>query len=823
MVRRSSLIIGFGSIFVLLVAIYAASPVVIAGFLGYRLAAYGFREVNVSCGYPRRDKLRVDALKLGRRVGDGSYALQATGVIVRYRLSELIAGRFAGIRIPQVVIDRKPAQDLAASEPVTMPLAALLSGEWLAQLPTEDLVLDELNLRWQEPTGEVYELRAGGRIKAHRLFLNGRLRPRGNDALSLEFSAEASDAGELELAVHTPAQPIAHVTNRLHVTAEGDLTVAGAMLVQLEGIAPLLGKWFGPGDFVSGMQGKLQSSWQGIAPADAGLAKMELNSEHRLELKAARLGEAIDTVDVRLQASARLQQGVIDWRLEDKSQLIGRVNLAPPNSAERGELPMTIDLPRGISGRIEPSTETLTLRLERGGCIRVNPWRWGELLVPESRIDLADAATLSYRSASGQWSWGPVSIALESSPWRWRDNELANQGAMLKIDDFGGTGENWHGEGGMQIKAIKPAIGKRLLPQGELSARFRLGPKQLGGEGTLATSNGKLVLRVQGLHVPMSGSGSLQFDLNPVEFGTPGQRLSELLEPWPYPIDLTSGRLSATGRAVWRSKATSAPPMEDEITLKLEDIAGQYRKIGFSGLSAKLALADHGALRTTETARLQIGSLDIGMPVTQLSATAEIAPHPKTHLPVIRTDGLSADLLGGKAHTKPFEWDFSAARNHIAIELERLALSEIIAIVKPAGLEGDGHLDGRLPIEITSGGSVLRGGELHARPPGGSIRYRPAGNIQSLARDNPRGFVLQALSNLRYRSLTVKADSTPAGDLSLRVELRGSNPDWQSGRPVHLNVNLQENIPMLLRSLRFADELSESVGKRAQERLQNDH
>jgi hypothetical protein len=76
--------------------------------------------------------------------------------------------------------------------------------------------------------------------------------------------------------------------------------------------------------------------------------------------------------------------------------------------------------------------------------------------------------------------------------------------------------------------------------------------------------------------------------------------------------------------------------------------------------------------------------------------------------------------------------------------------------------------------------------------------------------------VLPVLSNLRYEALNVSADSTPAGDLTLRVELRGNNPGWQSGRPVHLNVTLQENLPMLLRSLRFADELSEKMGDRAQ-------
>ena len=79
-------------------------------------------------------------------------------------------------------------------------------------------------------------------------------------------------------------------------------------------------------------------------------------------------------------------------------------------------------------------------------------------------------------------------------------------------------------------------------------------------------------------------------------------------------------------------------------------------------------------------------------------------------------------------------------------------------------------------------------------------------------------FVLDALSNFHYHTLQVSADSTPKGDVTLHVMLQGANPDWQSGRPVHLNLNVQENIPTLLRSLRLADELGEALGKKLQQR-----
>ena len=81
-----------------------------------------------------------------------------------------------------------------------------------------------------------------------------------------------------------------------------------------------------------------------------------------------------------------------------------------------------------------------------------------------------------------------------------------------------------------------------------------------------------------------------------------------------------------------------------------------------------------------------------------------------------------------------------------------------------------------------------------------------------MANNNPSmNILLQALGNLNYEVLKVNADSTLDGDLTLKVALKGRNPDWQSGRPIHLNLRLEENIPKLLRSLHLADDINTRV------------
>jgi hypothetical protein len=71
--------------------------------------------------------------------------------------------------------------------------------------------------------------------------------------------------------------------------------------------------------------------------------------------------------------------------------------------------------------------------------------------------------------------------------------------------------------------------------------------------------------------------------------------------------------------------------------------------------------------------------------------------------------------------------------------------------------------------------------------------------------------VLQALSNFHYTVLQVSAQYAENGTLRLQARLEGKNPDQKISLPIHFNLTVQENIPMLLKSLRLVNQLEDSV------------
>jgi Dicarboxylate transport len=52
----------------------------------------------------------------------------------------------------------------------------------------------------------------------------------------------------------------------------------------------------------------------------------------------------------------------------------------------------------------------------------------------------------------------------------------------------------------------------------------------------------------------------------------------------------------------------------------------------------------------------------------------------------------------------------------------------------------------------------------------------------------------------------------------LAAQLEGRNPDMKKSPPIHFNVNVQENIPALLQSLRLVQDIEESLQGKMQRR-----
>lgn len=306
---------------------------------------------------------------------------------------------------------------------------------------------------------------------------------------------------------------------------------------------------------------------------------------------------------------------------------------------------------------------------------------------------------------------------------------------------------------------------------------------------------------------------------HPEFFLRTGNPLEKSLGDWPGLLSLNNGKASVDLN--WRLPPGNAP-QSLELNLRGSGLEGVYDRSEIHGLDLQANVALKGAQMQVQLPQVKVASLNPGVtlgPLTvQGSYTASLAA------PLAgRVDWRQAELglFNGRAWLPAGAVDLSTRGQGLTLRLEGLALEAILAAYPAEGLSGTGILDGNLPLALNQGKLVIHGGEVAAREPG-VLQFRSA-KIQSLGQSNPAmQLVATAIDDFRYDKLGSRVDYDESGTLLLALSLSGRNPALEQGRPINLNVNLEENVPKLLTSLQLSDRVSDTIRKRVQDRLRND-
>ncbi len=253
-----------------------------------------------------------------------------------------------------------------------------------------------------------------------------------------------------------------------------------------------------------------------------------------------------------------------------------------------------------------------------------------------------------------------------------------------------------------------------------------------------------------------------------------------------------------------------------------QGLEGVYDRSEVHGLDLQAKFALNGSQMELQLPQVKVASLNPGVTLGPLSLQGNYRGSLDAPL-AGRVDWQQAELgmFNGRAWLPPGAVDLSARREGLTLKLEGLALEAILAAYPAEGLSGNGVIDGNLPLGLREGKLVIHGGEVAARQPG-VLQFRSE-KIRSLGQSNPAmQLVATAIDDFRYDKLSSRVDYDESGKLLLALSLSGRNPALEQGRPINLNVNLEESVPKLLTSLQLSDRVSDTIRKRVQERLRND-
>lgn len=248
--------------------------------------------------------------------------------------------------------------------------------------------------------------------------------------------------------------------------------------------------------------------------------------------------------------------------------------------------------------------------------------------------------------------------------------------------------------------------------------------------------------------------------------------------------------------------------------LKGSNLAGELDGYMFRGGELNLTLTGWSQLITPEPVLMRWKEIDVGFPMrhTELSFNLSLDPFSK----VFHVQGISAqtEVLGGKVSSDSYAYSSDSGNGYLTLTLDNLDLLQVLSL-EQEDFYAEGKLTGRVPVIIEKNKILIENGVIEAIAPGGVIQYKPSDSVTNLVESNAQmAMVLDTLKNFRYDTLSSKVDFRADGILHLSTSLTGSNPDFEGGRRINFNLNVEEDIAALLKSLRLRDDITKRIDEK---------
>ena len=379
------------------------------------------------------------------------------------------------------------------------------------------------------------------------------------------------------------------------------------------------------------------------------------------------------------------------------------------------------------------------------------------------------------------------------------------------------TGENWLYKGDLTSEIIAARYDAQSLKIKDIAAHISSDSANLNVSGTFSpeTVPGNFSFALD--HNLAKNNGKLSVKpLNPLDLNAENNKLSQLFTPWPYPFDLLSGKIKLGTEAKWSQKNTFSLKTD----INVDDAGGNMGELVFSGLSFAHEIEILPKLQSARISNINLSYVDSGVIVSNISTTLAVRTANIGVMPQIVIRDLRGKVLGGSFSANDLLYDFNKTKNKLTIKATNIDLAEIVKTQQLDDITATGRIDGFIPVEINQEGIFIEDGAFINDVRSGTIRYNPATGVDQLKQNPLTGMALDALRDFRYSYLSAGVNFTPDGKLTINLQLKGTSPELDTDRPVHLNINTEQNLLSLLKSLRYAQGISESIDKKVRHQFE---
>lgn len=265
-----------------------------------------------------------------------------------------------------------------------------------------------------------------------------------------------------------------------------------------------------------------------------------------------------------------------------------------------------------------------------------------------------------------------------------------------------------------------------------------------------------------------------------------------------------------------RLQLEAGVPKSGNIRMSLHSLFAKYKKTEINEGTLHFATSirsEKQRIRIQPKLLFSVSEIDAGFPLKNLVVELQTSPF-QTFPSHVDVKKVSADVFGGKLFVSPKRLKLKDKFQSLNLAFKDINLAEILKLDTKSRVKGSGTIDGSVPVLITKEGIAIDNGNLTARSPGGFLQYKDEASGAVGETNESLGIALQALENFQYSELRSGVLYEPDGKLVFALHLKGKNPELFDGKPVHFNINVEQNLLQLLKSLRLTDGLEDSIDRK---------
>jgi hypothetical protein len=333
--------------------------------------------------------------------------------------------------------------------------------------------------------------------------------------------------------------------------------------------------------------------------------------------------------------------------------------------------------------------------------------------------------------------------------------------------------------------------------------------QRLGIQLSHAIIPGRLVIDISHNSQISSGkaifSTSSPFDLHGDTYG-----ISHIIKGLNFPLKVSAGLVNSKGTINWSENTLK----RIQGSFSLRNGAGSYGSTTVTGLLIQQDLELFPKVSSRSPGYLSASAINNGLTLKNFFLKNQFLASDDSSLPTLLLDSIQAEIFGGIIRSKDIYVDLQHPEINCIVDLERIDLEEIIKLQKMKGLQVSGILDGEIHAQWKNNQLNIHDGELHSRTPGGTITYLPPGGSDGYS--TLPAYALKALEEFNYDTLIATPTYDNDGTLRINIQTKGNSPPLKTNRPVHLNLNTEQNILSLLQSLGYSQNLTNELEQRLQ-------